>query len=105
MQQLTNEQFRQACTNTGTSITLNLPLPDTPVKATRLANQIARWLNADASEIDWGADRMQVLLRQHDKRVLLCIEWLCDAIWLEPVGGYCDISVLWQWINPGSTAQ
>ncbi|MBU2980064.1 DUF3630 family protein [Alteromonas sp. C1M14] len=99
MQQLSNEQLCQACALTGSTVTLNLSLPETPLKAQRLTAEIARWLNAQVSEPDWGADRMQVLLRQEEKHVLLCIEWLCDAIWLEPVGKRCDIDVLCQWVG------
>ena len=60
--------------------------PATQQQAVGLCHNIARLLNARQGENDWGADRLQVRLVADDFELLFNVEWLCEAVWLEPVG-------------------
>ncbi|GGF59536.1 DUF3630 family protein [Alteromonas lipolytica] len=61
-------------------------MPATQQQAVGLCHNIAKVLNARQGESDWGADRLQVRLSADDFEVVLNVEWLCEAVWLEPVG-------------------
>lgn len=67
-------------------VTLKLPLPQTPLKTQQWVAQFCAHFALNEGEPDWGADRYQVVLSNETVSCLLCIEWLCEAIWLEPLG-------------------
>ena len=100
MQQLTAEALKQQASRQDELILLAFPLPDTPARATQFANRLGALLDAVPQPPEWGADRMQVIYSAGELRFLLCIEWLCDAMWLEPAGGVAsNTDTLWQHIN------
>lgn len=98
MQQLTRADLQAVASQTADSIQLALPLPVTPLKTEQLASQIGAALGMNSSTPDWGADRFQVCLSNQQMRCVLCIEWLCEAIWLEPTGT-TDLAGLWRWLS------
>lgn len=61
-------------------------MPVTQQQAVGLCHNIAKLLEARQGEPDWGADRLQVRLIANNFEVVLNVEWLCEAVWLEPVG-------------------
>ena len=67
-------------------VTLALPLPQTPLKTQQWVAQFGARFALNLGEPDWGADRYQIALSNEVVSCLLCIEWLCEAIWLEPLG-------------------
>ncbi len=99
MQQLTKTALQQAFTRRDGVIEVSLPLPETPLKAQQLTQALANHFALTPGEADWGADRYQVALNtsgnNNELRCILCIEWLCEAIWLEPTGT-TTIESLWQ---------
>jgi hypothetical protein len=90
MQHLIASDVIAALRNTESSVEITLPLPSTPLKTEQWVTQFVSLFQFQASQADWGADRFQVVLTslidQQPFQCLLCIEWLCEAIWLEPIG-------------------
>ncbi|MBD3586515.1 hypothetical protein HHX48_12275 [Salinimonas sp. HHU 13199] len=99
MQQLTKTTLQRAFTRLDAVIEVSLALPETPLKAQQLTQALATHFALTPGEADWGADRYQVALNSagnnNELRCILCIEWLCEAIWLEPTGT-TTIESLWQ---------
>jgi hypothetical protein len=90
MQQLLASSVIAALHNTESGVQITLPLPTTPLKTEQWLTLFVSLFHFQASQADWGADRFQVVLtslKGHPPfQCLLCIEWLCEAIWLEPIG-------------------
>lgn len=90
MQPLLASNVIAALRNTELSVEIILPLPTTPLKTEQWLSQFVSLFHFQASQADWGADRFQVVLTSlkgyQPFQCLLCIEWLCEAIWLEPIG-------------------
>ena len=86
MQQLTPPAIANALVCEPCIIRWAGPMPATQQQAVGLCHNIARLLNARQGENDWGADRLQVRLVADDFELLFNVEWLCEAVWLEPVG-------------------
>ncbi|MDC8829595.1 DUF3630 family protein [Alteromonas gilva] len=86
MQQLTQQQVASYLQVEDTHVSWQGPMPETQQAAVRLCHAIARLLQAQTSDTDWGADRMQVKLHNANVELLLNVEWLCEAVWLQPVG-------------------
>ena len=100
MQQVHLSRIKTVATQVGETITLNMPLPATPARTNQFIAQLVHALQAEAQEPEWGADRVQVVITADEVRILLCIEWLCDAIWLEPAGGLNNSpEYLWDWLQ------
>lgn len=95
MQQLTQQQIRQSLVLQARSIDVLLTLPSTPLKTEQFIHTLAEAGGMRASNVDWGADRCQAILTKQDISAVLCIEWLCEAIWLEPTGT-TDLNQIWQ---------
>ena len=62
------------------------PMPATQQQAVGLCHNSARLLNARKVENGWGADRLQGRLKADNFELRFNLEWLCEAVWLEPVG-------------------
>lgn len=99
MQQLTRTAIQQALIRHDEVIVLSLALPETPLKAQQLTQALTKHFALIPGDADWGADRYQVVLNtsgnNNELRCILCVEWLCEAIWLEPTGT-TTIESLWQ---------
>ncbi|BFT32249.1 hypothetical protein D210916BOD24_34250 [Alteromonas sp. D210916BOD_24] len=89
MQKLTKNAILDALSRLDNSVIVQLPLPTTPLKTQQWVAQFSRYFNLVPSKDDWGADRYQVVLTPASNNALeaclLNIEWMCEAIWLEPV--------------------
>ncbi|GGO66074.1 DUF3630 family protein [Bowmanella pacifica] len=48
-----------------------------------LSAQLATTLNARMLELEWGADRWQRRFELDGRPYLLCMESLCEAVWIE----------------------
>jgi hypothetical protein len=98
MPKISKDEILNAMHITQHSVEIHLPLPPTPLKTQQWANEFAHQFNLEQSEFDWGADRFQVVLntQQHEPHLqcILCIEWLCEAMWLEPIGAQQSPQVL-----------
>ncbi len=98
MQQLTLEALALAYRHQGDIVEIRLPLPHTPASTLRWVSQFARLTGATIQSEEWGADRFQSTLFTGDMQILINIEWLCDAIWLELIGGGEESGAkLWNW--------
>ena len=86
MQQLTPADIAGFLSFSGTVIHWTGPMPATQQQAVGLCHNISRQLNARQGELDWGADRLQTRLSADDFELVMNVEWLCEAVWLEPVG-------------------
>ncbi|GEA07369.1 hypothetical protein KUL42_21300 [Alteromonas sp. KUL42] len=90
MQQLTRQDVLSHLSVHNETLEIRLPLPSTPLKTKQWVAQFATLFCFHCTEGDWGADRYQVMLsaseEEHELRCILCIEWLCESIWLEPTG-------------------
>ena len=90
MQNLTKEDIQQHAVVNEQSVEIRVALPLTPLKTQQWAEQFCQLFNFTLSEADWGADRFQAILTAQssntDLQCMLCIEWLCEAIWLETIG-------------------
>ncbi|MDY6926375.1 MAG: DUF3630 family protein [Pseudomonadota bacterium] len=86
MQQLTPHDIARALVCETNIVRWIGPMPQTQQQAVGLCHTIARLLGARQGDSDWGADRLQVRLSAEDFEAVLNVEWLCEAIWLEPVG-------------------
>ena len=86
MQQLSKAEIAKALVCEPSIILWTGPMPATQQQAVGLCHNIARLLNARQGEADWGADRLQVRLTADDFELVFNAEWLCEAVWLEPVG-------------------
>lgn len=87
MQQLSPSVLTQALTVRGDVILIDLPLPASIAATNQWLNRFCTLTGAAVTGQEWGADRFQAHLRLSDKALMLCIEWLCDAMWLEPDAG------------------
>lgn len=100
MQQLTTSaEWLSTMTLINQAIIINQPLPVSVSATTRFVQGLCTCFNWQKQEIEWGVDRCQVLLSSGDSRikVMLHIEWNCEAMWLESLGGsYGDTAALWQ---------
>ncbi|QPG05798.1 hypothetical protein IT774_00465 [Salinimonas marina] len=94
MQQLNSETIRQALSSQSDIIQVQMALPATPLKTEQFIHELAQAGGFRASNIDWGADRCQAILTKQDISAVLCIEWLCEAIWIEPTGT-TDLVQIW----------
>jgi len=95
VQQLTAQTYKDFLQQQNDIILVNTEVPATPLKAKQLVDALCHGSGFSQLAPDWGADRFQVMLVKQDIRCLLCIEWLCEAVWLEPTGT-TDIQRLWQ---------
>lgn len=86
MQQLTPQAIASALVCEGGIVRWSGSMPSTQQQAVSLCHHIARLLQARQGENDWGADRLQVRLIADEFEMLFNVEWLCEAVWLEPVG-------------------
>lgn len=98
MQQLTHQDITQALSLQGDNLLIALPLPSTPLKTTQWTERFAALFDFTCYEADWGADRYQIRLRNNDVECLLCIEWLCEAMWLTPLGQSHSATFLKDWL-------
>lgn len=48
-----------------------------------LSSQLTATLGARMLELEWGADRWQRRFELDDRPYLLCMESLCEAVWIE----------------------
>ncbi len=102
MQNLTKEDILQhALVNEG-SVEIRTALPATPLKTQQWAEHFCTLFNFKLSETDWGADRFQASITASasntDLQCMLCIEWLCEAIWLEALGTQQSPSVIFNYL-------
>lgn len=93
MQQLTIQNIKAASFSENNLMRINLPLPTTPLKTEQWINTFCLLFNLRPSNAEWGADRYQVTLSNSEFSCLLFIEWLCEAIWLEPIGNHVSSSI------------
>lgn len=93
MQQLTIENIKAASFIEKNLMRINLPLPPTPLKTEQWVATFCTLFNLRATNAEWGADRYQVTLSNSDFSAILFIEWLCDAIWIEPIGAVAEQSI------------
>ncbi|MFZ8201176.1 hypothetical protein [Alteromonas portus] len=102
MQNFTKEDIQQHAVVNEQSLEIRLTLPTTPLKTQQWAARFCAMFNFKLSETDWGADRFQALLTANkgdaDMQCMLCIEWLCEAIWLEPVGTQQSTSAIFHYL-------
>lgn len=103
MQQLTKSALLDSMRVGEASIEIKQPLPTTPLKTQQWVNAFTQLFSLTASESDWGADRFQVVLSSTKApsffQCVLCIEWLCEAIWLEPIGTQQSTTELMQYFS------
>ena len=86
MQQLNKNELANALVCEPSVIRWIGPMPATQQQAVGLCHNVARLLKARQGEADWGADRLQVRLTANNFELVFNVEWLCEAVWLEPVG-------------------
>lgn len=98
MQQLTLPTLISKAVVTEKAIEFMLPLPPTPLKTQQWVDEFCQRFDFTPAEADWGADRFQVTLSTPDLQCMLCMEWLCDAIWLEPIGTNQDTQRLYTYL-------
>ncbi|GGW84356.1 DUF3630 family protein [Alteromonas halophila] len=87
MQQLTAADLRLALIISDDVISLKLPLPAGVAATNQWVKQFCALTGCHLLNHEWGADRYQAHLQCNNYRLLLCIEWLCEAIWLERAAG------------------
>jgi|GEM_PF-5179267 hypothetical protein len=85
------------------TVVIAIALPSTPLKTTQFINAFCSFFNCRAQQTDWGADRCQTIIETGDESYalsfLINIDWLCDAIWLEPLGNNQDVDALLQYLT------
>ena len=90
MQPFTLQDVQQYARISEQSVEICLELPATPLKTQQWVSHFCSLFNFSISETDWGADRFQAIITTQSSdtafQCMLCIEWLCEAIWLEPIG-------------------
>jgi len=86
MQQLNVTNIMKASHPESKILRIDLPLPSTPLKTEQWLTQFCQCIGAYATNCEWGADRFQATLNNENLSCLLFIEWMCDAIWIEPIG-------------------
>lgn len=98
MQNLTKEDIQQHAVVNEQSVEIRVALPLTPLKTQQWAEKFCGLFDFKLSETDWGADRFQAVITAKkgdtDLQCMLCIEWLCEAIWLEPIGTQQSPSII-----------
>ncbi|MEC8375083.1 MAG: hypothetical protein VX078_09795 [Pseudomonadota bacterium] len=103
MQQLTRSTVLNSMRVGETSIEIMQPLPSTPLKTQQWVDNFKQLFSLEASESDWGADRFQVVLSSASSdpffQCVLCIEWLCESMWLEPIGTQQDTAALVRYLH------
>lgn len=98
MQQLTVPSVIGNAVVTENAIEFKLPLPSSPLKTQQWVDEFCQQFVFTQAEADWGADRFQVTLSTPELHCMLCIEWLCEAIWLEPIGTNQDTQRLYAYL-------
>ncbi|RDV25512.1 hypothetical protein DXV75_09445 [Alteromonas aestuariivivens] len=87
-------------------IRLHQPLPVTPAATEYWVKQFCLLVGFEPLNAEWGADRFQATLFNGQFYCLLCIEWLCDSIWLESSGGSdWDAAALWRCLRDKCKSQ
>lgn len=86
MQQLTIQNLKALSKINGQALFIDTPLPSTPLKTQQWEQTFCTLFDLTATNQEWGADRYQVTLSNDSFSCMLFIEWLCEAIWLEPIG-------------------
>ncbi|MDB2330414.1 hypothetical protein N9V74_01745 [Alteromonas sp.] len=85
------------------AVVIAIAMPSTPLKTSQLIDAFCTFFNCRAQPTDWGADRCQTIIAAKDESdalsFLMNIDWLCDAIWLEPLGNNQDIKALLQYLT------
>jgi hypothetical protein len=103
MQNLTKEDIQQHAVVNEQSVEIRVALPLTPLKTQHWAEQFCELFHFSLSDADWGADRFQALVTTQSSNTnfqcILCIEWLCEAIWLEPVGTQQSPNAIYQYLQ------
>lgn len=100
MERYDRSRFAQQAILQNDSVVFSLPLPHSPAEALSLVNQFSKSFECNLHEPDWGADRLQVSFICQDRQYLFQIEWLCEAIWIEPVGTQDEnLTFLWHHIT------
>ena len=90
MQQLSLNQLCESMVYHDDYIILSLPLPTTLARARHLSQNIASLLDADLDNEYIGADRFQISVIHPSYEMHLCVEWLCESVWLAPVSASSD---------------
>ncbi len=103
MQKLTKDVILDALSKLDNSVIIQLPLPTTPLKTRQWVAQFSQYFNLVPSKDDWGADRYQVVLTPATNKelepCLFCIEWMCEAMWLEPVSKQLTSQGIFDYLN------
>lgn len=109
MQPFTIKDIQQHAVINEQSVEIRLPLPATPLKTQQWVQHFCKLLSFSLSDTDWGADRFQAIVTTQQKsaaqsgdthfQCMLCIEWLCEAIWLEPIGTQQSPQVIYQYLQ------
>lgn len=85
------------------ALVIGIAIPSTPLKTEQFISVFCTLFNCRAQPIDWGADRCQTIIAKKDDShalsFLMHIDWLCDAIWLEPLGNNQDINAILQYLT------
>ncbi|MEW9797942.1 DUF3630 family protein [Alteromonas sp. CYL-A6] len=87
MQQLTLTTFIQALSLADDVVLIDWPLPDNIAHTDLFIRRLCTVTSATCQSSDWGADRCAARLQCGPYRLLLNIEWLCDAMWLSADAG------------------
>lgn len=87
MQQLTAATLARSWEVHGEALLIRAPLPESVASTHQWVRQFCALTGARLGEQEWGADRYQATLYCGPYTLLLCIEWLCDAIWIERYAG------------------
>ena len=98
MHNFTKQDIQKNAAINEQSLEIRLSLPTTPLKTQQWVEQFCGLFDFKLSETDWGADRFQAVITANkggtDLQCMLCIEWLCEAIWLEPIGTQQSPSII-----------
>ncbi|WP_394223457.1 hypothetical protein [Alteromonas gracilis] len=109
MQPFTIRDIQQHAVVNEQSVEIRLALPATPLKTQQWVQHFCALFGFSLSETDWGADRFQAIVTSQSQdasqpcnthfQCMLCIEWLCEAIWLEPVGTQQSPNTVYQYLQ------
>ncbi|WP_334020937.1 hypothetical protein [Alteromonas sp. S015] len=103
MQPFTKNDIKQHAVVNEQSVEIRVDLPTTPLKTQQWTQQFCEFFHFSLSDADWGADRFQALVTTRPSEThfqcMLCIEWLCEAIWLEPIGTQQSPSAIYQYLQ------
>ncbi|MDO6566622.1 DUF3630 family protein [Alteromonas sp. 1_MG-2023] len=98
MQQLTIQNIKASSKINGQALFIDMPLPSTPLKAQQWEQTFCSLFSLNATNQEWGADRYQVTLSHGSFSCMMFIEWLCEAIWLEPIGSNENAHDLYEYL-------